>query len=258
MRYTETMTDHTPQPNISPHDGRRVLVTGASSGIGRATAIALGTAGARVALAARSTDVLHEVAAEIGDDERVLIVPLDVTDMGQCRAAANAIAEAWGGLDAVINSAGLALTGGLLEMQPAEWATMFDVNVNGLLNITAAVAPMLQASELADIVNVSSMSGRRRASVSLGIYAATKHAVHVLSDNLREEFAGEVRVTTMSPGFVDTPIFEGATTEAGEQYRTSVREKGLDADVVAGHIVHALAQPAGVNLFEIALLSTSQ
>ncbi|MEM9039388.1 MAG: SDR family oxidoreductase [Actinomycetota bacterium] len=249
-------------PSGSPSlDGRRLLVTGASSGIGRSTAIAAAGAGASVAIAARSTGALHEVAAEIGAPDRTLVVPLDVTDPGACASAASTIGETWGGLDALVNSAGLVRPGGMLEIEPTDWAAMFDVNVTGLLNITAAVAPMLQesgSSAVADVVNVSSMSGRRRASVALGIYAASKHAVHVISDNLRDEFDGAVRVTIVSPGFVDTPIFDAVGGEAGETYRASVKEKGLDAFDVADRIVDALAQPPGVNLFEIAIMSTSQ
>ena len=124
----------------------------------------------------------------------------------------------------------------------------------------AAALPHLRRAGHSDVVNVSSMSGRRRASVELGVYASTKFAVHVLSDSMREELAADgVRVSIIAPGYVRTPIFDGlADPGMRAGYQAALAAKGLDAGDVAAQIVHALAQPPGVNVIEIAMMSTNQ
>lgn len=238
--------------------GRRVLVTGATSGIGRATAAAVVAAGGRVALMARSPDDVHALADELG--ERATAAVGDVTDPDSVATAVSVAAGGMGGLDGLVCSAGAVRPGGILETTPDDWRTTLEVNVLGVLHTVGAALPHLQQADLADVVNISSMSGRRRASVAMGIYSASKFAVHVLSDSLREELAPlGVRVTIVSPGYVRTPIFDQV---ADEQLRTEYQRRletvGLDPEAVAAQVVHALSQPAGVDLLEIALLSTDQ
>lgn len=236
--------------------GRRVLVTGASSGIGRAVATAVAAEGGRLALVARRADVLEELAGSLPGEH--LTVPADVTDLDAARDAVATAAEQLGGIDAVVNNAGVAVTGTIRDTDPGEWQRMFDVNVVALLAVTHAAIPHLVEADPGDIVNVSSMSGRRRASVTLGVYSGTKHAVHVISDSLREELREDgVRVTIISPGFVRTSIFDG-DGDLQQQYRERMQEQGLPVEVVADQVVHALAQPAGVDLLEIAMISTDQ
>ncbi len=239
-------------------DGRRVLITGASSGIGSAIADAVVAAGGRVALVARSADALAEQAERLGD--AAVAAPADVTDADALAAATERAADELGGLDAVVCSAGLVRPGGILETSPDDWQVMFDVNVMGVLNTVHGALGRLRAAETADVIVLSSMSGRRRSSVAMGFYSASKFAVHVLSDSLREELGPEgVRVTVISPGFVNTPIFDGVEDDATrEQYQTAVSTQGLPPEAVAANVVHALAQPAGVDLVEIAMLSTEQ
>lgn len=241
-------------------DGRRVLVTGASSGIGRATAEAAAAAGARVALLARRREVLDDVAAAL---DGAVVVPADVADAAAAAAAVDEAAEALGGLDAVVNSAGLAAPARVLEGDPADWRAMVEVNVLGLLAVSQAAAPHLVAAAAhgrADLVNVSSMSGRRRPSDELTVYAATKHAVHVLSDGLRAELHPRgVGVTIVSPGYVDTPIFtDGPRTASSDDYAERVTTQGLPVTVVADAVVHALGQPRGAALHEVAMLALGQ
>ncbi|MCB0965946.1 MAG: SDR family NAD(P)-dependent oxidoreductase [Ilumatobacter sp.] len=238
--------------------GRRVLITGASSGIGAAVADAVVAAGGRVALVARSADALAEQADRLGD--AAIAAPADVTEPADLAAAIEQAAERLGGLDAVVCSAGIVRTGGVLASSPDDWQAMFDVNVLGVLNTVHGAVERLRSADLADVIVVSSMSGRRRTSVALGFYAASKFAVHVLSDTLREELAPEgVRVTVISPGFVNTPIFDGVPDdETRATYQQAVATQGLDPAAVAANVVHALAQPAGVDLVEIAMLSTDQ
>ena len=135
-----------------------------------------------------------------------------------------------------------------------------DLSVDAPADRAAAVTEPIEATEPADVIVISSMSGRRRSSVALGFYAASKHAVHVLSDSLREELAPDgVRVTLISPGFVDTPIFDGlADAETRAHYQEAAATQGLAPDAVAAQVVNALSQPAGVNLVEIAMLSADQ
>lgn len=239
-------------------DGRRVLVTGGSSGIGRATAEAIVAEGGRVALVARDVRRLHEVAEPLGD--AAVVEPVDVADADIVAAAVGRAGEALDGLDAIVNAAGVVRPGGIDTTGPDDWKATFDVNVLGLLNVTRAALPLLRDNELADVVNLSSMSGRRRASVEMTVYSASKFAVHVISDGLREELTPDgIRVTMISPGFVRTPIFDDtADDEIRERFQEALATKGLDPHDVAAQVVHALTQPAGVNLFEIAVMSTNQ
>ena len=238
--------------------GRRILITGATSGIGAAAATAVIEAGGSVALVARSTDRVAELAEQLGD--AAIGCPGDVSDRSEVQQCVDAGVTGMGGLDGVICSAGVVRPGGITDSEPADWRAMFDVNVIGLLQTVDASLPHLRRNDSADIVNLSSMSGRRRASVALGFYAASKFAVHVISDNLREELAPEgIRVSIVSPGFVRTPIFDGVEDDSTrQQLQAALAEKGLDPEAVAAQIVHALAQPPGVDLLEIAMLSTDQ
>lgn len=237
-------------------NGRRVLVTGATSGIGRASAEAIVADGGRVAVMARSV----ERVAELADRLDGAAVPGDVTDpISTERSVALAVSEL-GGLDGIVCSAGVVRPGGLDATTPDDWRVMFEVNVLGVLHTVKAALPHLRAAESADIINLSSMSGRRRSSVAMGLYAASKFAVHVISDNLREELAADgVRVTIVSPGYVRTPIFDDVSDEEQRaHYQEELAAKGLDPEAVAAQVVHALAQPPGVDLLEIAMLSTDQ
>lgn len=245
-------------PMTSELVGRRVLVTGASSGIGAATADAVVAAGGRVALVARSAGAVEQQAERLGDG--AIAAPADVTDADALAVTIGAATEQMGGLDAVVCSAGIVRPGGIADSSPTDWQAMFDVNVLGVLNTVHGALGQLRAADPADVIVISSMSGRRRSSVALGFYAATKHAVHVLSDSLREELGPDgVRVTLVSPGFVDTPIFDGLDDdETRARYQRAVATQGLDPAAVAAQVVDALSQPPGVNLVEIAMLSTNQ
>lgn len=232
--------------------GRRILVTGASSGIGAATARALDAAGARVALLARSASKLEDVASELTDPH---VAPGDVTHADTLAAAIDGAADALGGLDGLVNAAGVAFPGGVLDGDPDDWRTTFEVNVLGLLAATRVALPHLQQADLADVVNVSSMSGRRVASPAMAIYSGSKHAVHAISQGMAMELAdGPVRVSLLSPGYVDTPIFDGVD----EEYQRRTSTKGLTPEDVAAQVVHTVGQPADVRLVEVAMLSTRQ
>lgn len=236
-------------------EGRRVLVTGASSGIGAATARAVADAGGRVALLARRGEVLRELAAELDG----VVVPADVTDLSAVTTAVDEAAEQLGGLDGVVAAAGLARPATLADADPADWRAMLDVNVLGLLHTLRATLPHLVAAGNADAVLVSSMSGRRLQSAELGVYAATKAAVHTIAEGARKELGGRgVRVTTLAPGLVETAIFEGQDDPVATRLRDAAGVVGLTPQDVADRTVEILAAPPHVLHVEVALLHRDQ
>jgi clavulanate-9-aldehyde reducatase len=239
-------------------DGRRVLVTGASSGIGAATARAVVAAGARVALTARSADRLADLTTELGSAATPLTC--DITDDAAAAATVDRAADALGGLDAVVNAAGLFTSGPVADTDPAAWRAMFDVNVLGLLAVTRAAVPHLRAGTAPAVVNISSMSGRRVPRPDSGVYAATKFAVHALGEALRMQLRHDgIRVSTIAPGLVDTPISDDwPDDEHARDFRRRLREDGLAPAAVAEAVVHVLATPAGVTVVEYAVMSIRQ
>jgi clavulanate-9-aldehyde reducatase len=236
--------------------GRRIVVTGASSGIGEAIARAASAAGARVAVLARTEDKLRALAGEFGG----VAVPADVADVAAARRAVDQAAEELGGLDGLVNAAGVLRGGPLATTDPADWKLLFDVNVLGVLHTVQAAASYLVAADHADIVNVSSMSGRRLGSVEMAAYAASKAAVHMLTEGMRRELGPEgVRVSTLAPGFVRTGLFAAGDPDTfREGMGERAEEAGLDPRDVAATVIHALAAPPEVVHVELAMVSNRQ
>lgn len=235
-------------------DGRRVLVTGASSGIGAATARACASAGARVACLARRTERVDALAAEIDG----VPVTADIADETAARQGVEEAVAALGGLDAVVNNAGAMVLDHVSEGRARDWRTMLEVNVLGTLSVTHAAVPHLRAAGRGDVVMMSSMSGRRVPNAAAGVYAATKHAVHALSDGLRRELHGEnIRVAVIAPGVVNTG-FGAGDSEANRRVQQLQEDIGLTPDDVARQVVWVLGEPPHVTVHEIALLPTAQ
>ncbi|WP_018332311.1 SDR family oxidoreductase [Actinomycetospora chiangmaiensis] len=232
--------------------GRRVLVVGASSGIGAAIATAAGAAGARPGLVARRRDRLDELAASLGG---AAVAVADVTDAGSTGAAVASVAAELGGIDDVVLAAGVMALGTVADTDPEVWRSVLDVNVTGLLTAARAVLPHLGPGST--VVVISSMSGRRVASAAGGVYAASKHAAHAVAETLRLEAGPRgVRVTTVSPGFVATDLVAGQEN-AGE-FGERMHDQGLEpADVAAG-VVHVLGLPPHVVVVEYAVQSVRQ
>jgi NADP-dependent 3-hydroxy acid dehydrogenase YdfG len=215
-----------------------------------------------VALLARDHGRLAALADRIGP----AAVPLscDITDADAVRTAVGTAAGRLGGLDALVNSAGVFTAGPVADVDPAAWRGMFEVNVLGLLGVTRAAMPHLEAAAKAgaapSVVNISSMSGRRVPRPDFGVYAATKFAVHALGEAMRLEFAPKrVRVTTVSPGLVDTGIASGwPDREYAQRFRERLRTDGLSAEAVADAVVHVLATPPDVAVVEYAVMSVRQ
>ena len=247
-------------PDVPGLRGRRVLVTGASSGIGEAVARTLSGAGARVALVARRADELERLAGSLPG---AVAVPADLTDDAAATAAVHESADRLGGLDALVNAAGVMHAGpvaGSPDGEPDRWRAMFALNVVALLVVTRASAEHLRDGTAPAVVNVSSMSGRRVPTATGAVYAATKHAVHAASDGLRMELAPDgIRVTTLAPGFVRTGIVDDwPDGPLRERYAERLETVGLDPDVVATAVRHVLELPAGAQVVEYALTSVTQ
>ncbi|MFC9561589.1 SDR family oxidoreductase [Agromyces sp. NPDC056965] len=238
-------------------DRKVVLVTGASSGIGRATALALSTAGARVAVGARRVDRLDSlVDAAPGE---AIALQLDVTDPASVARAVGETVERFGRLDALVNNAGLMQSGMILDADVREWQRMVDTNLLGSMYAVHAALPHLLETKGA-VVQVSSTAARS-ASLGSGVYAATKFGISAFSESLRQEVTNRgVRVIVIQPGFVDTeltshitdPRMQAAAAEISSSMRT------LRADDIAEAIVYALGQPDHVSINEILVRPTDQ
>jgi len=242
-----------------PLEGRVAAVTGASSGIGEATVRALSAAGASVALGARRTDRLESIAGSL--DGRTLVQEVDVSDEEQARGFIKAAHDELGGLHILVNNAGVMLLGPVSDADTGDWRTMIQVNLLGLLYCTHAALPLIGAGGGGDIVNVSSVAGRR-ADAGAAVYNMTKFGVHAFSEALRQEalHAG-IRVTTVAPGFVDTELQGHNTSPLVKQAMERAREhigEVLKAGDIAEAIVHAVTRPAHVCVNEVVVRPTGQ
>ena len=236
--------------------GKTAVVTGASSGIGEATARLLTGEGCNVVLAARREDRLKSLAAELG--EGALAAPTDVTDPAACAALVARTVERFGSLEILVNNAGLGLYGSIPEGDPDDWRRMFDVNVLGVLYSTRAAVRHMLARGTGDVVFVSSLAGRRVPAPDGTVYAATKHAITAVAEGLRLDVHEKgIRVINVEPGLVRTEFPENTFPDAREYYA----QKGftpLEAKDVAAAVLYAVSQPAHVSLNEIAVRPTGQ
>jgi NADP-dependent 3-hydroxy acid dehydrogenase YdfG len=244
---------------MPPLDGRVAVVTGASSGIGEATARALSDAGASVAIGARRADRLEALAGNLTGPK--LVREVDVSDEEQARAFVQAAHDQLGGLHILVNNAGVMLLGPVAGADIGEWRQMIDVNLLGLLYCTHAALPLLEANGGGDIVNVSSVAGRR-ADAGAAVYNMTKFGVHAFSEALRQEaLHAKIRVTTVAPGFVETELqghnVNPLVRRTMERSREQIGEV-LRAEDIAEQIVHAVSLPAHVCVNEVVVRPTGQ
>ncbi len=235
-------------------EGRVAAITGASSGIGAATARALAGAGAAVAVGARRTDRLEELVSEIeGDGGRAVSLSVDVSDEQAARRFATDAKEQLGGLDILVNNAGVMLLGPVEGADTDQWRQMIDANVYGVLYCTHAVLPIMREAGGGHIVNVSSVAGRV-AGANTAVYNLTKFGVTAFSEALRQEaLASRVRVTAIEPGFVETEL-QGHNTEAVQKGISSMMDKigdVLQPEDIAEAILYAVSQPERVGINEV-------
>ena len=247
---------------IADLSGRVAAITGASSGIGQATAVALAGAGAAVALAARRGDRIEELAKKIeADGGRALAIETDVGDEQQANAFVRGTKEQLGRLDVLVNNAGLMLLGPVIGSDTEEWRRMVDVNLLGLLYCTHAALPIMGEQGSGHIVNISSVAGRF-ANFGSAVYNLTKFGVNAFSEALRQEVApANVKVTVIEPGFVATEL-QGHNThpmvlEAMENMRKEIG-KPLEAEDIARSILYAVGEPEHVVINEMLVRPAGQ
>jgi NADP-dependent 3-hydroxy acid dehydrogenase YdfG len=242
-------------------NGRKVVViTGASSGLGEATARLLSAQGAAVVLGARRVDRIESLAGELtAGGGKALAVATDVTDRGQVQRLVDAAVQAYGRIDVMINNAGLMPQSLLERLQVDEWDRMIDVNIKGVLYGIAAALPHMQRQQGGHIINVSSVAGHRVGPGS-AVYAATKHAVRALSEGLRQEVKPYgIRTTVISPGAVATELPNTVSDPAvAERINQMYEEIAIPADSFARAVAFALSQPEDVDINEILFRPTRQ
>jgi clavulanate-9-aldehyde reducatase len=240
--------------------GRSVAITGASSGIGEATALACSKAGASVALAARRLERIEELAARInGEGGRAIAVQTDVGEEDQARAFVQRAHAELGRLDVLVNNAGVMLLGPIENADTEEWRRMIHANVFGVLYCTHAALPLMRAQGGGHVVNVSSVAGRI-ARLGSGVYNLTKFGVGAFSESLRQEAVGmDVRVTIVEPGAVATELPGHNRPEIIEQM--AKRFEGvtpLSSEDIASAILYAIAAPENVSVNEVLIRPSKQ
>ncbi len=237
------------------------IVTGASSGIGYATALALSKAGAKVAIGARRTDKLAELENEITKNGgQAFSQKLDVTKKSDCDSFVKSVLEKWGGVDILVNNAGLMPLSFVKNLKVDEWDQMIDVNIRGVLYCIAAVIPHMLEKKSGHIVNISSVAGRI-VFPSGSVYCATKHAVTALSEGLRQEFSTRknIRVTCIEPGVVSTELTNTITDESLKDFVENAKKmQSLSAQDIANAIIYAVEAPDHVNVNEVLIRPTTQ
>ena len=238
-----------------------VIVTGASSGIGYATALALSKAGAKVAAGARRVEKLQTLKNEVEENGgEILIKKLDVTKKEDCDSFINLVTKTWDHIDILINNAGIMPLSFFKNLKISEWEQMIDVNLKGVLYCTAAVIPYMITKKTGHIVNISSVAGRIVFPAG-SVYCATKHAVTAFSEGLRQELSQRynIKITCIEPGVVSTELPNTITDKSLEPFIESVKKmESIKAEDIANAIIYSLDSPQYLNINEILLSPLSQ
>jgi len=241
--------------------GQVAVVTGASSGIGYATALAVAKAGGKVVAGARRLEKLDQLKKDI---EKIggecIILSCDVTKRADCDNLINTAMKKWNRVDILINNAGLMPLSFVKNLKVDEWDQMVDVNIKGVLYCTAAIIPHLIKQNSGHIVNISSVAGRVVFPAG-SVYCATKYAVRAFSEGIRQELStrNNIRVTTIEPGIVDTELTNTITDKSLESFvKHSKTIQSLKAEDIANSILFALESPVHMNVNEITIRPTTQ
>jgi NADP-dependent 3-hydroxy acid dehydrogenase YdfG len=241
-------------------EGKIVVITGASSGLGEATARLLSSQGASVVLGARRAARLQSLAEALTEaGGKAIALPTDVTQPDQVQALVDAAVQAFGRIDVMINNAGLMPQALLERLQIGEWDRMIDVNIKGVLYGIAAALPYMQKQKAGHFINVSSVAGHK-VGPGFAVYAATKFAVRALSEGLRQEVKPySIRTTVISPGAVATELPDSSTDpDAAARVRKFYAEAAIPADSFARVVAFAMSQPEEVDVNEIVFRPTRQ
>ena len=239
--------------------GKVVLITGASSGIGAATAIQLAAKGAKVVLGARRLDQLEKIVAQVeAQGGKAICAVCDVKRREDLVQLVKLAVATYGRLDVLVNNAGVAQLSRIDELDIEGWEEMIDINFKGVLYGIAAAMPVFKTQASGHIINIISTSGIKIVPLQ-GVYAATKNAVRTFSEALRQESKGQLRVTGISPGFVKTAFSEGIKNIA---LKSAMQERAaklaIDASAVADAVAFAIAQPANVEIGDIVIRPAAQ
>jgi len=242
-------------------ENKVAIITGASSGIGFATALALSKAGAKVAIGARRTDMLSVLEKKIKENGgEVYSQKLDVTKKNECNSFVNNVIKKWGTVDILVNNAGLMPLSFFKNLKIDEWDQMIDVNIKGVLYCTGAVVTHMLEKKSGHIINISSVAGRIVFPAG-SVYCATKHAITAFSEGLRQELSirKNIRVTCIEPGVVATELTNTITDESLQGFVENAKKmESLQAEDIANAIVYAVESPNHVNVNEILIRPTTQ
>ena len=240
-------------------EGKVVVITGASSGLGEATARHLAKRGAAAVLAARRADRLAAIAEDIrAAGGKVEVVQTDVTRPDNLRALIDTAVRVFGKIDVLINNAGLMSIAPLSETKVDEWDRMIDINIKGVLYGIAAALPVFQKQGSGHFINIASVAGIKVFSPGGTVYSGTKFAVRAISEGLRHEVGGAIRTTTIEPGAVDSELKLGSSHEESATFVNDFYRIAIPSDAVARAIAYAIEQPADVDINEIVLRPTVQ
>jgi NADP-dependent 3-hydroxy acid dehydrogenase YdfG len=243
-------------------ENKVVVITGASSGLGEATARHLAALGAKVVLGARRTERLEAVVTDITKaGGQAVFATADVTSKKDVENLINTAVTTYGRVDVVVNNAGLMAIAPMEQRRTDEWDRMIDINIKGLLYGIAAALPQFEKQEngRGHIINISSVAGTKVFSPGGTVYSGTKFAVRAISEGLRHELAGKVRVTSIEPGAVDSELKHGSNDEASAKFVADFyKDQAIPADSVARAIAYAIEQPADVGINEIVLRPLKQ
>lgn len=234
-----------------------VLITGASSGIGEGCARLLAEKGARVVLGARRVERLEQLVEEIrAAGGQAIARRLDVTDAADVQAFVDAAKAEYGRVDVLLNNAGVMPLSMIEALKLDEWNRMIDVNIRGVLHGIAAALPVMQAQRSGQIINVASI-GAYRVSPTAAVYCATKYAVRAISDGLRQEVGGDIRVTLVSPGVVESELADSISDEGARDAMREFRKVAISPAAIARAAAYAIEQPADVDVSELVVRPTA-
>jgi NADP-dependent 3-hydroxy acid dehydrogenase YdfG len=255
----EKMKSEVEKTSMTNITGKVVVITGASSGIGEATALRLARQGAKVVLGARSTDRLKALAARIADGGgEVAYARTDVRRRDDLTNLVKLACERYGRLDVLVNNAGIMPISPFDELRVDDWDEMIDVNIKGVLYGIAAALPVFRKQESGHFVNVASTAAHKTVA-NQAVYSGTKFAVRAISEGLRQEAGEKLRVTIISPGFVNTNFTEGVTSSQMKAQLAASRDKfAMPPDAIARAIAFAIEQPADIDVNEIMIRPTAQ
>ncbi|MFS0869984.1 SDR family oxidoreductase [Paenibacillus xylanilyticus] len=237
--------------------GKVAVITGASSGIGEATARLLAQQGAHVVIGARRVDRLQALASSIrSEGGSVEFQALDVTRLEEMQSIVDLALTRFGRLDVVINNAGVMPLSPLEALKVDEWNRMIDVNVRGVLHGIAAGLPVMRKQSGGQFINLASI-GAYTVSPTASVYCATKYAVRAITEGLRQEVGGDIRVTLISPGVTESELAETISDTEARELMKDYRRVSIPASAIAQSILYAISQPAEVDVNEIVVRPTA-